>query len=136
MTSWLTLQEYSIQNGISVSTLRRKIKNSELKYKLENGKYLIEASLKRKEEIKLSENELFHEKEKELKELKTLKADKEDLLSLVSFLENEKQELETHFKTLQTDHRDLLQLLSFLENEKKELIQYIEKQKTAAPAIY
>ena len=130
MASWLTLQEYSIQKGMSVSTLRRKIKNSELKYKLENGKYLIEVSLKREEETRFPENERFQEKE-----LKALKSDKEDLLNLVSFLEDEKRELETRFKTLQTDHRDLLNLVSFLEDEKEDLMKYIEKQETA-PAGY
>jgi hypothetical protein len=41
MATWLPIIEYSIKTGISVSTIRRKIKNKGLKHRTENGKYLI-----------------------------------------------------------------------------------------------
>ena len=85
MTSWLTLQEYSIQKGISVSTLRRKIKNRELlDYKFSNGRYLL-----RSHEASPFEQEL----KQKTTELESLKRDYEDLLSLVNFLETEKKDL-------------------------------------------
>ena len=120
MTSWLTLQDYSIKKGVSVSTLRRKIKNSELEYRLQNGRYLLKANLEEgtPNSKKTEENPY---------KLKKLNRDKEDLLSLVSLLETEKKELEKHFITLKKDHQDLLALVSFLENEKKELSGYPEK---------
>lgn len=90
MTSWLTLQDYSIKKGLSVSTLRRKIKNSELEYRLENGRYLLKASLENPKEETNSKTQTNHSVSKQLKDLK---ADKEDLLSLVALLEEEKKEL-------------------------------------------
>ncbi|MEI6079183.1 MAG: hypothetical protein WCQ53_00905 [bacterium] len=41
MSNWLPITEYSLKNGISISTIRRKIKNKTLESKIENGKYFI-----------------------------------------------------------------------------------------------
>jgi len=41
MNSWLPITEYAVKNSISVSTIRRKIKNKELKHRLDGGKYFI-----------------------------------------------------------------------------------------------
>jgi hypothetical protein len=38
---WLPITEYAQRRGISISTLRRKIKASELEFKMEDGRYLI-----------------------------------------------------------------------------------------------
>lgn len=38
---WLPLTEYSVRSGISTSTIRRKIKSNTIRYRLENGRYLI-----------------------------------------------------------------------------------------------
>ncbi len=38
---WLPLTEYAARTGLSISTLRRKIKSSAIDYKMDNGKYLI-----------------------------------------------------------------------------------------------
>ncbi|MDZ4677242.1 MAG: hypothetical protein SGI74_06990 [Oligoflexia bacterium] len=40
-TQWLPLLSYSAKYGISLSTLRRRIKSSTINFKQENGKYLI-----------------------------------------------------------------------------------------------
>ena len=91
MSPWITLQEYSYRKGVSISTLRRKIKNEEIEYKLQKGRYFLKAESK--EQIS-KENEiqyiLLQEKEKELAQLKN---NYEDLISLVNFLEMEKREL-------------------------------------------
>ncbi len=39
--SWLPLIEYSVRSGLSLSTIRRKIKSHTLTYRMENGRYLI-----------------------------------------------------------------------------------------------
>lgn len=39
--TWLPLVEYSIKSGLSLSTIRRKIKSNALPYRLEKGKYFI-----------------------------------------------------------------------------------------------
>lgn len=38
---WLPLIEYSVKSGVSLSTIRRKIKSNSIQYRLEKGKYLI-----------------------------------------------------------------------------------------------
>ncbi|MBY0370797.1 hypothetical protein K2X33_08925 [bacterium] len=39
--SWLPLIEYSVKTGVSLSTIRRKIKTGSIQYRLEKGRYLI-----------------------------------------------------------------------------------------------
>lgn len=39
--NWLALSEYSNEYGVSVSTLRRRIKGNKIKYKLIHGKYFL-----------------------------------------------------------------------------------------------
>jgi archaellum component FlaC len=41
MSSWLPITEYAVKNRVSVSTIRRRIKNHELQHKLEGGKYFV-----------------------------------------------------------------------------------------------
>ncbi len=38
---WLPLTEYALRSGMSISTLRRKIKSSSIEFKMEEGRYLI-----------------------------------------------------------------------------------------------
>ncbi len=38
---WLPLTEYALRSGVSISTLRRKIKSNTISYKMEEGRYLI-----------------------------------------------------------------------------------------------
>ena len=40
-SEWLPLMEYAIKKGVSLSTLRRHIKANKVKYKIENGRYLL-----------------------------------------------------------------------------------------------
>jgi len=55
MSNWLPITEYSLRNGISVSTIRRKIKNKSLEHKIENGKYFI---MDDNADFEISENKL------------------------------------------------------------------------------
>ena len=119
-SSWLSLQDYSIKKGISVSTLRRKIKNSDIEYRKDNGRYFL------KEEIEAPLSPSDKEVSLLEKELKLLKRDKEDLWNLVHFLETEKKNLEEHFTTLKNENEDILRLVHFLEQEKKDLQNYLE----------
>ncbi len=38
---WIPIIEYSVKTGVSLSTIRRKIKSNTIPYRLEKGKYLI-----------------------------------------------------------------------------------------------
>ncbi len=39
--SWLPLAEYSIKHQVSISTLRRRIKSDDVRFRFDDGKYLI-----------------------------------------------------------------------------------------------
>jgi len=39
--TWLPLLEYAVRKGISISTLRRRIKANQIQYQLRNGRYFI-----------------------------------------------------------------------------------------------
>lgn len=39
--SWVPLIEYAVRKGVSLSTLRRRIKGHEIKYQLRKGRYFI-----------------------------------------------------------------------------------------------
>ncbi len=38
---WLPLTEYAVKSGVSLSTIRRKIKSNSIQFRLEKGRYLI-----------------------------------------------------------------------------------------------
>lgn len=40
-TDWISLMDYASEYGVSLSTLRRHIKSGKVKYKIENGRYLL-----------------------------------------------------------------------------------------------
>lgn len=42
--SWLPLAEYAMRTGISISTLRRKIKSETISYRMEEGRYMLRAT--------------------------------------------------------------------------------------------
>lgn len=57
--SWLPLAEYSLKYQVSISTLRRRIKSEEIKFKFDDGKYLIlDESVKK--QIKAEEHRPSH----------------------------------------------------------------------------
>lgn len=105
LNKWLTLQEYSSKYKISISTLRRRIKNKEVKYVFESGKYLIEdinsnLTLKDKDfssfqNIQVSYKKLLHQKDQEIIRLKN---DLDDMKHLIIQLEQDKKKLEEILK--------------------------------------
>ena len=100
MTSWLTLQEYSNKLGLSISTLRRKIKCRDIEYTFKDGRYFLKApaegeDLSSVKEFKRHYQGLLNNKEDNIKRLKN---DHEDLLHLVKCLEKQKAELLEHLK--------------------------------------
>lgn len=68
---WLSILDYASLKKISISTIRRSIKAGHIKYKEENGKYLIwtkEINVQ-KEELSLKmENEFLKKRNRELEE--------------------------------------------------------------------
>lgn len=91
--TWMTIMEYSRQNGPSVSTIRRKIKSGKLTYKKEDGKYLIFAEEKKipaSNDFEAVELTLKLENDRLKQELRTLQQENEDLKMLVGLYEQQK----------------------------------------------
>jgi hypothetical protein len=78
---WLSINDYSRYKGVSISTIRRHIKNNILKHKEENGKYFIY--------VPSSERVKLREEEEQLK----LKLEIELLRSTIRQLREENDEL-------------------------------------------
>jgi len=108
---WLPLIEYSVRCGVSLSTIRRKIKSQTIQFKLEKGKYLIfyqgsdqtwdgiqdqTATASRQPTSQATPN--HHQQERSLSEaLETIQFQKER----ISQLEQEKEELAFLVKALE-----------------------------------
>ncbi len=116
--NWLPLIEYSNKHNISISTLRRRIKDNSIAYKLEDGKYFIvddsveKASRGRKPIMiqAVSAPERLESKNEMLVELKkaylTALQSKEDQIFL---LKEEVADLKTLVKVLEADNERLRQ---------------------------
>lgn len=116
--NWLSLMEYSNKYQISMSTLRRRIKNRELKYQLKTGKYYlsdepmdnqndvdltshleVEKTSSNSDsylaELKKAYTMILHEKEEQIQ---ILKEEIADLKTLVGVLESENQRLASQLR--------------------------------------
>lgn len=96
---WLSILEYAQLKNISISTVRRYIKAERVKFKKENGKFLI--SMSQENYLRNKANHVTDEantlelklkiQELELK-LKSLKLENDELRMLVDIYENKKVE--------------------------------------------
>lgn len=86
---WLSINDYSRYKNVSISTIRRHIKNNILKHKEENGKYFI--YVRSTEKIKLREEEELLRARLEIELLKTqnkqLREENSELKMLVQLYE-------------------------------------------------
>ncbi len=113
--NWLTLVEYSHVSRISISTLRRMIKKNELKFREENGRYLIES--------KITHSNSFKEKLKSTVKKTVVKFDAEMLqLEKANLtLKFKLKELEGELKKLLEENQELTMLVSIYEEKISEL---------------
>jgi hypothetical protein len=90
---WLTIVDYSKYKNVSISTIRRHIKSEILRYKDENGKYLIfvpsSEKLKLKEDSEILKLKLHVEELKQ--DLKRIKEENNELKMLVDLYESNNQ---------------------------------------------
>ncbi len=116
--NWISLMDYSNKYHVSMSTLRRRIKNHDLKYHLKAGKYYLsdtpmttqpEEEVSNQvpfekntdnsdvylQELKKAYTMVLHEKEEQIQ---ILKEEIADLKTLVSVLETENQRLNSQFR--------------------------------------
>ncbi len=92
---WLSINEYSDYRGISISTIRRYIKASQVKSKFENGKYYIyvnEGNLERYQTRKESENLTHLLKIKELEQKNRLLMEEVNELKMLINIYEQKNE--------------------------------------------
>jgi len=75
---WLSITEYSVTNRTSPSTIRRRIKNKSIKFKLEGGKYFI-----------LDDNNSLAPDDKD-RTIRALREEIAELKMLISILEKQK----------------------------------------------
>ena len=92
---WLPIVDYANLKEISISTVRRFIKASKVKYKKNQGRFLIWAN---SEELKRDNDSLQNlqmEKEVLKNKLKKLKEENNDLRMLVHLYENDKSSVKS-----------------------------------------
>lgn len=88
---WLSINDYSRYKNVSISTIRRHIKNNILKYKEENGKYFIYVPSTEKLRLREEEEILKVRLELELlrSQLRQLREENNELKMLVDIYEKE-----------------------------------------------
>ena len=96
---WLSIIDYSVQTGLSISTLRRRIKNGKIEFQEIGGKYFIRAEAiksEAKNEDQRTENIFLHlEIEKLQRQMQVLREENNDLKMLVDLYESEKKPSES-----------------------------------------
>ena len=88
---WLSINDYSRYKNVSISTIRRHIKNNILKYKEENGKYFIYVASTEKLRLKEEEELLRAKLEIELlrTQIRQLNEENGELKMLVELFEKQ-----------------------------------------------
>lgn len=88
---WLSINDYSRYKNVSISTIRRHIKNNILKHKEESGKYFIYVASTEKLRIREEEEVLKIRLEIELlkTQLRQLREENNELKMLVEIYEND-----------------------------------------------
>lgn len=87
---WLSITEYSRYKNVSVSTIRRHIKQNILRHREEQGKYLIYVPSAEKLQLKTESDELRLKFELELlrSQLREIQEENNELKMLVDLYEN------------------------------------------------
>ena len=88
---WLSINDYSRYKDVSISTIRRHIKNNILKYKEENGKYFIYVPSTEKLRLREEEEVLKIKLETELlrTQIRQLREENNELRMLVELYEKQ-----------------------------------------------
>lgn len=92
---WLSITDYSNYKKVSVSTIRRHIKSKILKYKEEDGKYLLYVPSSDKVRLKEGEETLRLKLEVEMlrQQVRQLREENNELRMLVDLYETKKMEI-------------------------------------------
>jgi homoserine trans-succinylase len=106
---WLSISDYSRYKNVSVSTIRRHIKNNILKHKEENGKYFIYVPSSDRLKIREDEELLKIRLEAELlrTKLKQLREENNELRMLVEIYEKQGSKVQPVMKDTPPDLPEL-----------------------------
>jgi hypothetical protein len=90
---WLSITDYSLYKKVSISTIRRHIKNNILKHKEEDGKYFIYVASSDRVKLKEEEETLRIKLENELlkTQLRQLREENNELRMLVDLYEKKSE---------------------------------------------
>lgn len=131
---WLSLTEYSNKHKVSISTLRRKIKSTEIEFRLDEGRYMIfDSDEQNASEVAPSysatsseqhrpslKSEAFHETNKESGE-SVITAANRLLADLKKAYTQVLQDKEAQISDLREEISDLKTLIKVLESENDRL---------------
>ena len=118
-TDWLSLSEYSSEYGVSVSTLRRRIKNKKVKFKQIHGKYFLP-----KQELSPSPNAFTP-----VPASNAFQAQETSIENHIHQSQSLLDELKkAYMQTLQSKEDQIIQLKQQI-SDLKTLVMYLEKEK-------
>lgn len=130
--NWLSISEFSTKYGLSVSTLRRRIKSNKIEFRLETGKYyLLDEEPKQQKAKKISEN--FRNIPQTFKEEAPSAEDVRQSSSIVTAndekqINNMKQAAEGAFSTAKELLDELKKSYTFILQEKEEQMLYLKNE--------
>ena len=129
--NWFPLTEYSVKSGISLSTIRRKIKSNSIAYRLEKGKYFIffennkiptvVPTRRYSDELAVPKNATHHEKRENIIRFEH---DAESIHMVSDAFEHALSEKDERIKLLQKLNHELEDRL----NELRLLVQVLEEK--------
>ena len=96
---WVSINEYSQYKNISISTIRRRIRDQKVQYKKDKGKYLLYVNVKDYNRAQSKKNQKMDE------------------------LQLKYQKVEHQYRKLQEENHDLKMLLLWYENQGDQLVQ-------------
>ena len=125
--NWLPITEFSVKSGMSLSTIRRKIKSNSIAYRLDKGKYFILFSSREVGDIRPVEtrNVLIPAKQPEKQPASVRSNPDEDAFQMVSeAYEYALKEKDERIKLLEQKTKDLEERLQ----ELRLLVQVLEER--------
>ena len=100
MENWIPISEYAKKNGISVSTVRRRIKENKIPFKKEGARYLVKDEEKG-DKLAIIEEALLNMIESQKELIKDKDAKIEELERIIKFKDEEIDELKMLISVLE-----------------------------------
>ena len=125
-SNWLSLSEYSSEYGISVSTLRRRIKGKKIKFKQIHGKYYLP-----RQELSSNTNALTPVPNIEASERSRPETEESSFTTAKALLDELKK---AYMQSLQAKEEQIIQLKQQI-SDLKTLVMYLERENSRLQEI-